>query len=306
VNDQDASRTALSTALMRSIHTRLDRPPLIDDPWGERLVSAEERAALCRRILADADPDARSRLGGLGSDQAILDAVLRRHATYGGVILRSRYAEDALEAAVARGVRQYVLLGAGLDSFCVRQPPFARDLTIFELDHPASQEMKRRRLAEAAAEIPANVRFVAADLSRNCLGTALAGAGFSREMPALFSWLGVTIYLPREANLETLRAIASSSAPASELVFTYLDQRVLDSRRSAALEGMRARRAEMGEPWVSGFDPTTLAASLESLGFVLLEDLDGRELSARYCAGRTDQLSAGISGHIAHARITSR
>ena len=104
---------------MRAVHTRFDRPQLIDDPWADRLVSDDERAALCQRILADADPDARARLQALGSQQALLAAALRRHPTYGGVILRSRYAENALATAVAQGVRQYVLVGAGFDSFCV-------------------------------------------------------------------------------------------------------------------------------------------------------------------------------------------
>ena len=296
------SRTALAAALMRAIHTRVDRPRVIDDSWGDRLVSEAERAALCGRILADASPETRRRLAGLGSDQAVLDRVLRRHATYGGVVLRSRYAEDALEAAVARGVRQYVIVGAGLDSFCVRRPAFARALDVFEVDQPASQALKRRRLAEAGAEIPANVHFVAADLAHESLGAALARAGFSSAVPAFFSWLGVTIYLPRDANLATLRAIATASAPGSELVFTYFDQRVLDAR-VPAMEAMRAKRAELGEPWISGFDPTTLASDLRDLGLVQLEDLSGDKLTARYCAGRADGLAAGAAGHIVHARI---
>ena len=305
-HDGEASRTALTAALMRAVHARLDRPPLIDDPWGDRLVSAAERAALRRRILAEADPATRGRLEALGSDEALLDAVLRAHPTYGGVILRSRYAEDVLEAVVGHGVRQYVLVGAGLDSFSVRQPPFARALEIFEVDQPASQALKRRRLAEAGVRVAGNVHFAAADLRREPLGAALARAGFSGAVPAFFSWLGVTIYLSRDANLATLRAIATSSAPGSELVFTYIDQRVLDGRRSPALEQMRTKRAALGEPWLSGFDPTELAAELEPLGLVLLENMNGRELTARYCAGRTGGLSAGVAGHVARVRVTTR
>ncbi|HME70450.1 MAG TPA: class I SAM-dependent methyltransferase, partial [Myxococcota bacterium] len=111
MNDAGPSRTALTAALMRAAHTRLDQPRLIDDPWGDRLVSAVEKAALYQRILDGADPEARKRLGTLRSQQAVIDAVLRSHGTYGGVILRSRYAEDALEGAVAGGARQYVLIG---------------------------------------------------------------------------------------------------------------------------------------------------------------------------------------------------
>src|SRR5262249_37695588 len=155
-------------------------------------------------------------------------------------------------------VRQYVLLGAGFDSFILRQPAFAHDLDVFEIDHPASQAMKRRRLEECAVHVPPNVRFVPADLSAESLESVLARCGFSRATPAFFSWLGVTIYLSREANLATLRGIAASSAAGSEVVFTYIDQRALDSRRSPELEAMRARRATLGEPWISGFHPSAL------------------------------------------------
>jgi methyltransferase (TIGR00027 family) len=287
---------------MRSIHTRLDRPRVIDDLWGDRLVSGDEKAAMSRRLLAEASPEMRARLTALGSDQAVLDAVLRGHATYGGVVLRSRYAEDALEAAVARGVKQYVLVGAGLDSFCVRQPSFARALEVFEVDHPASQELKRARLAGVA--VPQSVHFVAADLAREPLGAALARAGFSSAVPAFFSWLGVTIYLPREANVATLRAIATCAATDSELVFTYIDQRALDARLPA-LEARRARRAALGEPWISGFDPTTLAAELREHGLTLVEDLDGQQLTARYVAKPADGFAASRAGHLARVRVAS-
>jgi len=285
---------------MRAVHTRRDRPLLVDDTWADRLVSGEEKATLCRRALEGADAATRARLEALGSEQAILDAVLRAHPTYGGVIIRSRYAEDVLAEAVARGARQYVLIGAGLDSFIVRQPGFARDLTIFEIDHPATQEMKRRRLEACRVEVPANARFVAADLGDEPLASVLARCGFSNVVPAFFSWLGVTIYLPREANLATLRGVATSAAPGSELVFTYIDQRAL---AAPTLASMRESRAAQGEPWISGFDPGTLGADLNALGLVLIEDLGSSELRDRWCTGRTDGLSPGRFGHLARARV---
>lgn len=297
-----ASRTAITAALMRAVHTRLDQPCLIDDPWGDRLVATEEKAALYQRIMASVDAETRARLTRLGSQQAVIDIALRRHRTYGGVIIRSRYAEDALAAAVARGVRQYVLIGAGLDSFSVRQPAWARQLTIFEIDHPASQAMKRERLAACAVEVPANVCFVAADLSTEPLAAVLKRSTLVRATPSFFSWLGVTIYLTREANLATLRGVATAAAVGSEIVFTYVDQRVFDAR-IPEFETLRAGPAAVGEPWLSGFDPRLLAAELIRVGMVLREDLDGAALQARYCAGRTDGLSPGAVGHIARALV---
>lgn len=304
MTDAGGSRTALVAALMRAVHTRTAHPPLIDDPWAARLVSVEDQAAFAARILEAAEPAVRPRLAALPVD-AILDVALSRQPTYGGVVLRTRVAEDALADAVARGARQYVLVGAGFDSFAVRQPPFADALAIFEIDHPATQARKRERLAASGAVLPPNVRFVAADLGREPLADVLGRCGFSATVPAFFSWLGVSIYLTRDANLATLRGVATASAPGSEIVFTYTDQRALDAR-PPALEAQRARVAALGEPWLSGFDPTTLATDLADVGLALVDDLGPRELTARYCAGRADGLQPGRIGHVARARVRDR
>lgn len=207
----------------------------------------------------------------------------------------------ALAAALMR-FRQYVLVGAGFDGFLLRQPAFARDVTIFEIDHPASQAMKRRHLDACGVTVPPNVRFVPADLGAEPLAGVLARCGFSRALPAFFSWLGVTIYLSPDANVATLRGIAASSAPASELVFTYVDQRAFDDR-SAEFARLRAGRAVSEEPWVSGFDPATLADELAALGLALVEDLGSPALRERFCTGRADGLSPGRAGHVARAEV---
>jgi methyltransferase (TIGR00027 family) len=282
-----ASMTAMATALMRSAHTRLDRPPLIDDPWGDRLILAAEREA----ILATA-----------GADD--LDAALRAHPAYGAVILRARYSEDALADAVGRGVGQYVIVGAGMDSFALRRPSFAHALQIFEVDHPATQQFKTRRLAEREITLPPGLHLIAVDLSETGLDTALASSSFRSEQPAFFSWLGVTIYLTRQANLATFRAIASSASAGSELVFEYVDQRALDSEvEHTPIQRARARVAAAGEPWISGFHPDQLADELRDTGLELLEDLGAEELETRYCAGRADGLTPSPGAHIARARV---
>jgi methyltransferase (TIGR00027 family) len=300
MEEHRASRTALGASLMRAIHTRWDRPALIDDPWGERLVSQAEKDALLDVILQSLPPASREQLATLGSRDAMLHAALRTMASYGWVVVRMRYAEDALAAAVGRGVRQYVILGAGLDSFGLRQPAFAREIGVFEIDHPSTQEFKRQRLRECGVMIPDSLHFIAADLSQEQLGTALARSPFRPDRPTFFSWLGVTPYLTREANLATLRAIAKCTAARSELVFTYLDEREFDAeRRSGTLEQDRAIMASLGEPWVSGFDPGQLPDDLRGVGLRLVEDLDGEELRRRYCSDRTDGLS--LQGRIARA-----
>jgi methyltransferase (TIGR00027 family) len=282
--------TAMGTALMRAIHTRLDRPPLIDDPWGDRLILGDERDAMLAVV-----------------DAQDLDAALRAHPSYGTVILRTRYAEDALADAIARGICQYVIVGAGMDSFALRRPPFARDLEIFELDHPATQEFKVRRLADCQIALPPGLHLVAADLSETGLDAALATSPFRSDGSAFFSWLGVTPYLTSDANLATLRAIAACASAASELVFSYIDQRIFDHpAEPSPIQEARAALASAGEPWVSGFHPDQLAGDLRGAGLELVEDLGPQELHARYCNHRADSLTPSPSTHVARARIGAR
>ena len=147
------SRTALATALMRAAHTRLDPHPLINDPWGDRLVPESTRIE-------------------------IRDEELLRSRAYPNVITRTRYAEDALKVAVSRGIRQYVLIGAGFDSFALRRPAFSEDLQIFEMDFPATQALKIQRIKECGVSLPDSVHFIAADLSLESVAAALARSSF--------------------------------------------------------------------------------------------------------------------------------
>lgn len=138
--ESSPSRTALATSLMRALHSRRDPSPLLDDPWGDRLVPQSEQDRFGQRILARMDSDARA--AALRAPNSILDDFLLSNVAYPGVVLRSRYTEDALKEATNRGTRQYVLIGAGFDSFALRRPAFSETLEIFEIDHPATQTFK--------------------------------------------------------------------------------------------------------------------------------------------------------------------
>ncbi|WPG38902.1 class I SAM-dependent methyltransferase [Variovorax sp. EBFNA2] len=293
-----ASRTALATALMRSIHSRSAPAPLLDDTWGERLVPDAVRTAFRERALVRRDASA------TGTLETALDDAMRANAAYPDVILRSRYTEDALQDAVARGITQYVLIGAGFDSFVCRVPDWAQGLDIYEVDHPATQPLKRQRLAACGVPPSASVHFVEADLSAESLGAALARSPFNTTQPAFFSWLGVTVYLTREANLAALRDIATCAAHGSELVFTYIDEAALHAGPEA-FQKLRSDVAAVGEEFLSGFDPKTLGPLLRGTGLELLEDIDGHAALARYDpAGRNGLQPAGAA-HIAHARVLS-
>ena len=298
------SRTALVTALMRSLHGRLDPLPLLDDPWGGRLVPASAREAVAQRALQRLpEPE---RAAAAADLPAFADHALRATSSYTGVITRSRFTEDALAEAIARGVRQYVLVGAGFDSYALRLPPAARDLRIYEVDHPATQSFKLSCMAAAGIARPAAARFLPADLASEDLAAALARSDFDPRAPAFFSWLGVTMYLTREANGQALQGIARCAAAGSELVFTYIDALVFRPESGEAyrrFELLRREVAALGEPFLSGFDPSTLAQELAVMGLELIDDFSDRELLARYDPQGRNGLRASGYSRIARARV---
>jgi methyltransferase (TIGR00027 family) len=278
-----ASITALATSLMRAAHTRLDPHPLIDDSWGDRLVPESAKRAMA-------------------SSNEMLDELLMRSQSYANVITRTRFAENALQAAVSRGISQYVLIGAGFDSFSLRRPAYSANLQIFEIDFPATQRLKKERIDACGVALPNSVHFIAADLSKESVAAALARSPFETKQLAFFSWLGVTMYLTREANLATLRSIASCSPPASEVVFTYLDEQVFQAQ-SESFRALEQRVAAIGEPFLSGFDPAELAGNLAACGLDLVEDLSGSEAAARYDRSGERGLGQSMFSHMALARV---
>ncbi len=253
-------------------------------------------------MLAEMDSDARAKAPA--SPDSILDAALRANPAYAGVIIRARYTEDALRAAVENGIRQYVIIGAGFDSFALRGPAFAREVDVYEIDHPATQGMKCQRLRECGLSLPGSVHFIEADLAEEELGTALARSSFRSNHRAFFSWLGVTVYLTREANLATLRAIATCGTPGSELVFTYIDEREFNSDSdTGSFREVQTATASVGERWVSGFDPTKIAEDLRRAGLILVEDLEGNQMAERYGRTGENSLRPAATAHIARVRI---
>jgi methyltransferase (TIGR00027 family) len=201
---------------------------------------------------------------------------------------RSRFAEDALEAAIAGGVQQYVVLGAGLDTFAGRSSH--ADLRIFEVDHPATQSWKRQRLDESGIHVPVSVTFVPVDFERERLVDRLSASGFDMSMPAFCSWLGVVPYLTHEAAAETLRALGGL-AQGSGVAFDYaVPREALSAEQQAAFDWLAERVARAGEPFQPGYEPTELRALLLECGFTRVVELDGEAINARYFAGRRDGL----------------
>jgi methyltransferase (TIGR00027 family) len=247
-------------------------------------------------------------LSGVESPDALLATLRARQAepyTYAGVLVRQRYAEDELATAMQHGVGQYVILGAGLDSFAYRRPDLATLLRVFEVDHPATQQWKRARLGTLSIPLPSNLTFIPLDFERHTLADGLLAGGHRPELPTFFSWLGVTHYLTDEAVFTTLRSVASF-APGSEIVFQYfLPEALFDDENRRLLALWKARRASVGEPVLSQFEPTTLATRMRGCGFTQVWDVGPEELDTRYFAGRTDGLRASPHSHLMKARVGS-
>jgi methyltransferase (TIGR00027 family) len=262
------SRTAHSVAIRRAAHQLLDHPRVHDDPLALAVIGAEAARTLQEELHKQQETRARAL-------RAFLAA-------------RGRYAEDQLKQALAQGVSQYVVLGAGLDTFAFRNPH--PGLRIFEVDHPATQSWKLERLREAGVAIPTSVAFVAVDLEEQSLGAALALYGFSSTESAFFSWLGVTPYLKREACLSTLGYIGKLPTR-SGVVFDFaVTPDLLDTAQRAAISALSARVAAVGEPFQLFFHPEELAADLELCGFRDVEILAGEQINDRYFKDRTDGL----------------
>jgi len=262
MNERQPSQTALGAAGYRAAHQTLEGGKVFSDP-------------LARTILGD---DADAIIAGLSAGPAH-----QRTRVY--IAARSRFAEDCLGAAVSRGVRQAVVLGAGFDTFALRNPHAELGLRVFEVDHPATQAWKRRRLAEVGLGIPSSLTFAALDFESDDLGRCLRDAGLAPDRPAFFIWLGVVPYLGRATIAATLRYIAG--IPASEVVFDYSEPlENYPPERRDEVAALAARTAEVGEPWLSHFNPDEIDRELREFGFGDIEDLGISELAVRYLGDR--------------------
>ncbi len=296
-----AGITALVTAYARAYHATHDSPIIFDDRLADQYYTAEEHTRF-NQNLATMLPAINPALAATNPDMETALACVMQTMHEPVTISRSRYTEDCLEKALRQGVGQYVILGAGLDTFAFRRPELAGRLTVFEVDHPVTQAMKQTRIDMAGWTRPAHLHFVPLDFASQSLAVALEGAGFDRQKQTLFSWLGVTYYLTREVIWETLRTVASLAPAGGTVVFDYMDETAFDPERAAKrtqLMHMTARR--VGEPMKSGFDPARLAEDLKQTGLRLAETLSPVDIQARYFEGRSDRLRAFEHVHFARA-----
>jgi len=302
------SKTAMGTAFMRAYHAAHDRPPVFADFLAQRLLTAEEYLASEERHLRAFQVFHPDRAAAYLDDRAGALACWMQNAGAPAIVLaRAKYGEDLLEQAVGQGVRQYVILGAGMDTFAWRRPDLLAKLEVFEIDHPATQNHKRQRLREAGLEEPERLHFLPLDFSLDNLTKALGRSAYDPLAPTFFSWLGVTYYLPWEAILSTWRAISEVAPPGSAVTFDYLDADAFDPARvSRRVQIMMEIVIRVGEPMITGFAPETLAADLAAEGLRLEENLGPATIQERFFEGRPDGYHACEHAHFAWAAVASR
>jgi methyltransferase (TIGR00027 family) len=275
MREGQASRTALATANMRAAHQLFDPPPrILEDPFAMSIIGG----AALQRIHDTAD-----------HYQSPQRRYFRSH-----VVLRSRFAEDRLAESMRRKVVQYVILGAGLDTFALRQPPWAKNLKIIEVDHPATQELKQSRLTAAGLEMPANAGFATINFEQESLNEGLVRYGFLNDRPTFFSFLGVIMYLTEEA-IDALFQSASAFAKGSEIVLNYAPP---PRDPSGPPSPLAERAASVGEPWLSYLDFETISRKLKNSGFSEVVRLSEAEAENRYFLNQPGNLPVPRRTHL--------
>jgi methyltransferase (TIGR00027 family) len=264
------SKTALRVAIRRAAHQLADPPPVLDDPIALRLIGSGYTRDLDRAM----------------------EKVARDFRAF--MAARSRFVEDNLAQAVARGVTQYVILGAGLDTFAYRNP--FPSLRVFEVDFPATQEWKHGLLTRAEIAIPESLTFVALDFEHKTLAAGLAEAGFRNNMPAYFGWLGVVPYLTLEAFRSTLRDIACLPEGTAITFDFAFPPETLTPQRRAIFDRLAQRVSAAGEPFRLFFTPGQLESELHELGFHRFEQTDIDKLNELYFTCRADGLKLSPVG----------
>lgn len=257
--------------MRRAAHQILDHPLILDDPYALRILPAESLAEI-------REPE---------QSQSPFSTNLRLF-----MAVRSRFAEDEFAETVNRGVRQYVALGAGLDTFAWRNPYVEKGVRVFEVDHPATQRWKRELIVRRnLPEAPATA-YVPVDFERESLAEALANAGFRADAPAFFSWLGVAPYLTLEAFRETLRFFGKMAVGSGVVLDYALPREAVDEISRAALDELSARVARAGEPFQLFFMPHALEKEFEAIGWSIATELDGAAIRTRYLPEHRDVRAA--------------
>lgn len=281
MKENQISFTAMMTAYIRGIHSKYANHKIFNDFLAYDLIPEEQK-----KLIEEIMPK---------------EALMNSTAS----ITRSRYTEDCLMKAIETGVEQYVILGAGLDTFAFRYPDLLKSLNVFELDHPATQSFKRQRVDKVGWTHPKNLHYISIDFTRedivNKFNSSLYYSALSKSF---FSWQGVTMYLSKEEVYKTLANIPKVTSSGSMIVFDYFSvDEFNEETTSTDLKKKEKMMNKIGEPMKTGFDPASMKQEMAELGLNLLENLSPTDIEKRYMTGLNVNLKAHKNVYFALAVV---
>lgn len=296
------SGTAFMTAFLRGFHAVHDNPKIFNDSLAYDLLPEEGRDALKQHLSESAAEMAPELAKECTDTETSLRLAVRTMA--GPVLARARFVEDRLEEALRKGISQYIILGAGFDTFAHRRLDLAGRLQVFELDLPPTQEIKRQLLGRLNLQKPDYLHYIPVDFTKENLASALSESKYDPGQLSFFSWMGVTQYLPLEAVLATLKTIVSLSSGGSEIVFDYYDKSAFDPQKASnRIKYIINTTKSIGESITTGFEPSKLSMGLAPLGLRLLDNLCPEDIQQRYFKECNEGYAASEHVHLACAVV---
>ncbi|MGN0824690.1 MAG: class I SAM-dependent methyltransferase [Candidatus Coproplasma sp.] len=286
MEENKASLTALMSAYARAYHTENAQTPVFCDGVAKKLFSEQEYKAMGGYVVGGLDFFAPDKKGQFPDQNKALEYLVNTQLAPTPVV-RAKFCEDSLKTAFKTGTTQYVILGAGLDTFAFRESELLNRYKVFEVDHPATQSDKRARVERAGLTVPENLCFVSVDFAVDDLAQKLLAAGLDKKKKTFFSWLGVSYYLTEEQISKTLKSIASVSAEGSSVVFDYADENLFSSN-VRRVKNMLAMAAAGGEPMKSCFSYFQFEKLLERDNFLIYELLTEQDIQRQYFEGKND------------------
>lgn len=302
MKQNESSLTSLIAAFGRAYHSRYDTPKIFDDDLAPTLLTPQEFSDISRNMaegIAFFGPEIAAELQG--DPEAILRWIAQVHLSP-TPLARAAYCEAILLHELSLGVKQYIILGAGLDTFGYRHPMLKEQLGIFEVDYPSTQAFKKQRLSDTALEIPDNLHFVTMDFTRKFTYSNLIDDGFDPQAKTFVSLLGVSYYLTKEENANLIADVFANLPAGSSIVLDYADERLFTEQGYAGrVEKMVQMAAASGEPMKSCFTYPEIEQLLEQAGLLIYEHLSPPDIQDRFFSERKDDLKAFETIHYIHA-----
>lgn len=290
------------SAFGRAYHTQNVKNPIFADTKVRELMTDEEYSMIANYILSGLDFFAPDKKESFANNEETLKFLVNTQIAP-TPLARAAFCEDALKASAQTGTEQYVILGAGLDTFAFREQEFIKRYEVFELDHPLTQKDKKERIKRAGWTLPDKLHFVPIDFTKDNIGDKLIDAGFKPEKKTFFSWLGVCMYLEQSAIEKVLQNLSTLAADGSDLIFDYADDGLFHAEERR-VQNMIAMAKAGGEEMKSSFDQMSLELMLSTHHFLTYEHLSRREIQSRFFSGRNDWLSAFEHINYVHAVLT--